>query len=166
MAVTHHTIVQLRAGMKDQAVVGRRGAHTQAFNDIALARCIGIAVCGQHDTERGTSVPVDLDLVECAGNRVLKYFGEVALDARHDRLCLGVAHPAVELECLDVAIRIDHQPGIEKSGVSDALHGRHDDFAQHAGMHFGCDHRCRRISPHAAGIRAGIVVAQALVILA
>jgi len=72
---------------------------------------------------------------------------------------------------LDAAVRRDHQPGIQESGVIDAFlfhaaHHRLDHLAHDACMQFGCDYRRGGICAHAAGIGATVAIQQAFVILA
>ena len=98
-------------------------------------------------------------------------FEQVGFQAHQDGLGFRVAHAAVELQRLDLAVGIDHQAGIQEAGVGDAVlghaaDGRQDHLAHGAGVHVGRHHRSRRIGTHAAGIRALVVVLQALVVLA
>ena len=70
-----------------------------------------------------------------------------------------------------MAVGVNHQPGVQKAGERNAVlrhafDGGQDDLAHGAGMNLRRDHRRGRVSPHAAGVGAGIAVQQALVVLA
>src|SRR5690606_13183160 len=61
--------------------------------------------------------------------------------------------------------------GIEEAGVDvaflgHAAHGRPDHLVHHALVHVRGHHRGRGVGAHAAGVRAGVGVADALVVLA
>ena len=82
-----------------------------------------------------------------------------------------VAHAGVELQRLDLALRVDHQAGIQEAGERNAVRrhavdGGQDDFAHRPGVDIGRHHRRGRVRAHAAGVRAGVPVADAFVILA
>ena len=103
--------------------------------------------------------------------RMHQHIEQVALEPHHDRLRLGVAHSAIELDGSRLAARIDHQAGVEKAGKQNAVlrhagDGRVNDFVHHSGVHVRRHDRRGRVSAHAAGVRAFVVVEQALVILA
>src|SRR5690606_18522633 len=62
-------------------------------------------------------------------------------------------------------------PGVEEAGVDvafggHAAHGWVDDFIHHPLVHVSSDHWSRGVSTHAASVRAGVAVADALVVLA
>ena len=82
-----------------------------------------------------------------------------------------VAEPAVEFDRARLAVRVDHQAGVQKTGerhalFGHALDGRQDDFLHRLGVHVGRDHRRGRVRAHAAGVGALIAVEQPLVVLA
>ena len=82
-----------------------------------------------------------------------------------------VAHAAVEFQRFGLALRVNHQAGIQKTGERDAvlLHafdGGQNDFAHRPAMHFRGHHWCRGISTHAAGVGTLVAIEQALVVLA
>ena len=65
---------------------------------------------------------------------------------------------------------VDHQTGIEKAAERaafgcHAVDRRQDDLVHHSGVHVRRHDRRRRIRAHAAGVRALVVVEQALVVL-
>ncbi len=93
------------------------------------------------------------------------------MQAQHDRLGFRVAEAAVEFDDLRIAGFVDHQSGIQEAGVDiaflgHAAHSRPDHQIHHALVNLGGDHRSRRVSSHAAGVRAAVAVADALVVLA
>ena len=152
-------------------VLGEAVAVRQARNGVTLARRVRIVGSSEDDAERDATIPFGLDLVERAGDGVLQQVDEVRLQPHHDRLRFRVAHAAVEFERFDSAILADHQPGVEEAGVGDAVafhaaYGRQDDLAHGFGVDFRSHHRSRRIGAHAAGVRAGVAVTDALVVLA
>ena len=63
----------------------------------------GIAGRREHDAERRAPVPLGVDRVERAVDRVLEQVDEVGLEPQHDRLRFRVAHAAVEFEHLRIA---------------------------------------------------------------
>ncbi len=86
--------------------------------------------------------------VELAVDGRLEQIDQIRLQAQHHRLGFRVAEAHVEFDHLRRAMRVDHQPGIQKTGerhaIGDhALHGRLDHFAHHPRMHLGRDHRRR-----------------------
>ncbi len=105
--------------------------------------------------------------LECSVDQCQK----IRLQAQQDRLRFRVAEPAVVFERAQIALRVDHEAGVEESDVRQtilrhALHRRLDDFAHYACVEFGRDHGCRRVRTHAAGVGAQIIVPQAFVVLA
>src|SRR5258705_215611 len=94
---------------------------------------------------------------------------EIALHARHDRLALGVAEAAVELDDFRTVLG-EHHSGVEDALVGRALGGerrqrRLHDLAHDARLHLGVDARHRRVRTHAAGVRSPVVVEHRLVVL-
>src|SRR5690606_9777807 len=78
---------------------------------------------------------------------------------------------AVELDDFGGAIRRDHQARIQEAGVGvafsrHALHRGVDHLVHNTLVHFGGNHRCRGVGAHAAGIGAGVIVADPFVVLA
>ena len=114
---------------------------------------------------------MQLDLIERLLCGVHEDVEQIALESHHDGLRFGVAHAAIEFERLGVALRVDHQAGIQEAGERNAVfrHARQrgqDDLLHRLGMHVGRDHRSRRVGAHATGVGAGVAVEQALVVLA
>jgi len=141
------------------------------MNDIALARVQRIAVCRHDHAQCRTPVPFHVQLVQRARGRGHHHVEQIGFQAHHDGLGFRVAHAAVELQRLGLALRIDHQPRIQKTGERNAvffhaLDGRQNDFAHGPRMHIGRDHRGGGVSAHAARVRAFVAVEQALVVLA
>ena len=96
-----------------------------------------------------------------------RQLGQVAVEQRQDRLCLGVTEAAVELEQLR-AVLGEHEAGVQHADVRGALggevidHGLDELRGQRVGVVPG---GCRRVRAHAAGVRAGVAVEDALVVL-
>src|ERR1700733_4801397 len=164
---------ELAVGQRSTGMEGHRivGLGRDIADPVTLARAVRIVVRGQHHAKRGAAVPFQFDRVERAGDRLLHHLRIVALQTRHDRLRFGVAHAAVELERLRVALRVDHQARVQETGEADAfllhtVHGGQDDFAHYAGMQLRRDDRRGRIRAHTARVRALIAVEQPFVILA
>ena len=157
-----------RARMKNMCI---RHLRRQALHRITTARLQRITVRRHHHAESNAAIPGQLDLIERPVGGMHQHVEQIALEPHHDGLRFRVTHAAVELHGARVALRIDHQPGVQETGEHDAVAGhavdrREDDFLHHLGMHVRGDHRCGRVSTHAAGVRPFVVVEQALVILA
>ncbi len=94
---------------------------------------------------------------------------QIALEAHHQHLAFRIAEAGVVFDQLGAFAR-QHQSGEEHAliGVALLAHGAHrgfDDLGHHAGLQFGGQDRGGGIGAHAAGVRAGVPVAHALVIL-
>ena len=148
------------------ALGGQPGDHS------AFARRVGVTLCRQHHTQGSASIPIQLHVFQTAGlGSSPQHIQKVRFEAHQNRLGLGVSHAAVEFERLDLALRVDHQSGIQEAGVRNtillhSLERGQDDLAHGAGMDLGRDHRCGRIGTHAARVGALVAVQQALVVLA
>ena len=156
------------AGMESHAVDGFR---RNPGNQIVLARCIRITGSGHYHAQCGAAVPFQFDGVERAVDGMFHHHQQVGFQARHDRLGFRIAHAAIEFQRLWIAVVVNHQACIQEAAERDAvlghtLHGRRNDLAHHAGVQRRSNDRCRRIRAHAAGVRALVVVLEALVVLA
>jgi len=100
-----------RAGVKDGDILHAPGG-IQAGDRQPLAVFAGVAARGHDDAHRGARIDVERALVEPAVDDGLHDRDDVAPDPHEQRLGLGVAEAAVELEHLDL-IAVDHEPGIE-----------------------------------------------------
>ena len=167
----HLILVGLRARMKRNHA--RReciALERQAMNRVTFAGRVRVACGGENNAQRHLRVPLGAYLIESAVDPCLQEIHQVGLQARHDRLRLRVAQPAVEFEGFDLPLGINHQPGIQKSCVGDSI-GSHptnrweNDFAQRPLMHLGRHDRSGRVRAHAARVGALIPVAQTLVVL-
>ena len=126
---------------------------------------------GENHAERRAPVPVGLHPVEGTRQGMIDESEEVGLQAHQDRLRLGIAQPAVELQRLRRSGRIDHQAGVKEADIRravlrHALDRRRDDLAHHARVELRRDDRRRRVGTHAASVRPLVAVAQAFVVLA
>ena len=147
----HHDAIAVERGsrMEDDHVRMRfRRDPIEALDHRAFLRRFWIAARGQDDRQRDAPVPFGLDTIERSRDAVLDQVREVAFQARHDRLRLGIAQPAVELEHRCVTGAVDHHPRVQKSGVGNAV-GRHsrnrrrDHVTHDARMHGWSDDRRR-----------------------
>ena len=69
-----------------------------ALDRRARVAALGIRLCGESDGDGGGLGDAQLDVAEVAGGGAAERLGQVALHPRQDRLRLGVAEAAVELE--------------------------------------------------------------------
>ena len=134
-----------------------------------LGVVVRVALGADHHAARGARVERELGLAQLAGRSRPTELDEVALEARHDRLRLGVAETRVELEDLRARGR-DHHACVEHAAERDVhalerIDRRHEhialDDAQQLGRRLG--RRAERA--HAAGVRPRVAFADALVIL-
>ena len=127
-----------------------------------------IAARGEHDADGGARVPVGLGAGEAAGlGRRQQQLEQVRAQARQHDLRLGIAEAHVELEHLR-AVRAEHQPGVEDA-VERRAAARElvDHRLVHAGDRSATSASAsghRRVAAHAAGVRAGVAVADPLVV--
>ena len=121
----------------------------QAGEGIALARGQRVAVCRHDKAQRRAAVPFQFDFVQPPMRAGLggghQHVDQIGLEPHHDRLGLGVAHAAVEFQRFGVALRINHQPGVQETGVRNAVffhtaNGGQDDLPHGARMHGRRDH--------------------------
>src|SRR3990167_9067988 len=161
----------LQSGTRMEHFAFQLRGSIQTFDHIALGVIGRITTSGDHHTHGWAWVPGGFDLVQRLGQCGFDQQHQGRLQAAHDRLGFRVAEAAVELNDLGLAGLVDHQPGVEETGVDVAFaghtaHGRVDHFVHYALVHIDGDHRGWRVSAHAAGVRAGIGVTDALVVLA
>jgi hypothetical protein len=93
--------------------------------------------------------------------------GEVGVEQREHRLCLGVAEAAVVLD-EPWARSGEHEAGVEHADVGRPFGGQVVEHRLDEGGHevVGIERdRRRRVRPHAAGVGAGVALADALVVL-
>ena len=92
---------------------------------------------------------------------------EVAVEEREQDLGFGIAEPDVVLDEAGTLGR-EHQPGVQHADIrgagggeviEDRLHERRHQFARLVG------HRRRGVGAHSSGVRAGVALADALVVL-
>ena len=128
-----------------------------------------IALRGHDDGEGRRIAPRGRHLVEPADRGGVQDRQEVAFEPHHQYLAFRIAETHVVLDELGT-LGGDHQAGEEDAleGMAVRRHAadrRHDDLLHRALYHAGRHDGRRRIGAHAAGVRAGIAVADALVIL-
>src|SRR5690606_5673722 len=127
----------------------------------------GVAGRGQYHTQRRTRVPLGSFTVQFAVQRGQAMRHQIRLHTQHNWLSFRVTETAVVFDHFRVAGGVDHQAGVEETGVIVAfgghtVNGRHNHFAHHAVVNVLGDHRGRGIGTHTAGVRAGVFVTDAL----
>ena len=108
-------------------------------------------------------------LIEIAGSHTLKQVNDVALQAQHHALSLGIAHAAVVLNDHWLALHVD-EPEEDEALIVDALglqsfHGGANDAVLHLLHPLLCGKRYGRDAAHAAGVQTFVALANALVVL-
>src|SRR5690606_11241199 len=93
---------------------------------------------------------------------------QIRLHTQHNRLGFRVTEAALVFDHYRGAGGVEHQAGVEETGVIVALgghtvNGRHNHFAHHSVVNVLGDHRGRGIGTHTAGVRAGVFVTAARV---
>ncbi len=94
----------------------------------------------------------------------------IILQAGHDDLAFGIAEADIVFDDAWAVLVVDHQADEEDAAIGAAilLHaddGGRDDLVHHALLH-GCIEDGRgRVGAHAAGVGAGVAIADALVVL-
>src|SRR5208337_1379010 len=122
-----------------------------------------------HDAYRGIVRPFEIAVAGAAVDRRFHGFDQVAFEPHQNGLRLGIAEAAVEFKYHGAA-RGHHQAAIENAFVLGAffLHAGYDgphDVGEEPVAHLVIHDDRRRIGAHAASVRAGVAVADALVIL-
>ena len=140
-----------------------------ARDGVALLVCLRITAADQHDTDRCTLIKGYGAGVQVALCYSLKQVYNVRFQTQHDTLRLWVAHTAVVLDNHRLALDVDQSEEYEAL-VHDAFslqtfHRGTDDALFHflhpllRGEGYGTD------AAHAARVQAGVVLANALVVL-
>ena len=137
-----------------------------ALDGAAANRVVGVALGGDHHAQR-CAVAQPERSVEAAtvpGGDAEQGLGQVAVEQRQQDLRLGVAEAGVELEDHRSGIG-QHQPGVQHAAVRGPV-ARHapgdrlEDGSVASSSWRRPNHGHRRIGAHAAGVRAGVAVAQ------
>ena len=167
LAVGHAGREQDRVGF-GRGVVGPLGRREAGEADRRPGRRrLRIPRCRCHDGARGARAELDRDIADATLGARRSQRREVGREQRQDRLRLGIAESTVVFDQA-WAVGGEHQPGVEhadvgRSGrgvvVEDRLHERREQFVGVIG-----DGR-RRVGAHAAGVRAGVALADPLVVL-
>src|SRR5471030_37545 len=163
------TVLEHSASVEDFAF--QTSGCVQTVDRHAFGVVTRIAAGGQHDADAWTWIPLCFDFVQGLRQGRFDQQYQARLQTQHHRLGLRVAEAAVELDNFWVTGFVDHQAGIQETGVdvafvSHATHGWPDHQVHDTFMDFGCYDRGRGIGTHTAGIRAGVAVADAFVVLA
>src|ERR1019366_7405606 len=141
----------------------------QTAEELARLEPTGIAARCHHDADRRIMGPAEVALADASFDGRLNRLKQVAFHAHHDGLGLRIAEAAIELQHHGPARR-HHNAAIEDAFVLRALgpHAGDDrtrDVAHQPVAHLGIDHLVGRISAHAAGVRALVIVEYPLVVL-
>src|ERR1700731_3381748 len=96
----------------------------QALDHITEAYTVRVTRCREHHAEGRTRIPLRRDRVQPARQRRLAQFRQVRTQPRQDWLRLWIAQATVELEYLGGALGIDHEPGVEETGVRCSVGGQ------------------------------------------
>src|SRR5471030_2811344 len=163
------TVLEHSASVEDFAF--QTSGCVQTVDRHAFGVVTRIAAGGQHDADAWTWIPLCFDFVQGLRQGRFDQQYQARLQTQHHRLGLRVAEAAVELDNFWVTGFVDHQAGIQETGVdvafvSHATHGWPDHQVNDTFMDFGCYDRGRGVGTHTAGVRAGVAVADAFVVLA
>ena len=153
-----------------------RGRGIQALDRPAGDRLVGVALAGEHDDDaRVVRERRIRHAAEAAGRGREQQLRQRGVEPGEHDLGLGVAEPRVELDDPD-ALRRDDEPAVEEADERGALGLERADRRQRDRVEHLVDERRlgtpavgepgqRRVGAHAAGVRAGVAVADALVVL-
>ena len=159
-------VVDRRREDDRSTVVSSVGA-VETVDHAAGAGCLGIARCRGHHGAGGTMSDVQRLIGQASLHARHGHLGQIAVEQREQRLCLGVTEPAVVLE-QPRPRRGEHQTGVEDAHIAQALavqmvehrlHERRRQFVEVVGA------GCWGVRAHATGVRAGVALADALVVL-
>ena len=158
------------AGMEDDYIVGRLTASGWEPGDgfgrgvrarVAATRC--------DDADAGSGAHVDDELVGGAVDGSVEEIDDIGFEAEEDGFGFGVAEAGVELE--DHRAAGGHHDAAEEDAFEGFTLGAHAvdyllcDVVEEPGAHGRGGDAVGGVSAHAAGVRAGITFADALVIL-
>ena len=113
--------------------------------------------------------PDNVELIEATAQTRIDHFDQIGLQQGQDRLRLRIAEAAVVLEQLGSA-RCEHQPGVQHTHVRTTLRAHRVD-RRLQDVDDDLLHQLRRarggggVRAHAAGVRPGVALADALVVL-
>ena len=132
-------------------------------------RRAGIILCRHDDGQCCLFFPADRLACEPAFDRRLEQINEIAVEPWHQHFAFGIAKTDIVFDQFRSGIR-NHQSGEQnaferRAALFHRLDGGQDDLIHDALFHRRRHHRRGRISAHAAGVRACIAIADALVIL-
>ena len=167
-AAVHHDLPcgVFRGAGVDEGDTARR---SREGDDIALRVGVGVSLGGDDDAEGVFGPDLERGAAERAGGGGPEKGQDVVLEAREHDLRLGIAEAGVVLEYARSGWRkhdADKKCATEVDAlVGDGVDRRADDLAVDLVEQGGRDDLSRGVSAHAAGVRARVAVADALVVL-
>ena len=157
-----------RAGMKDLNA-RNLGCGREASDRETVFVAAGIAAGTGDDACRGAGSPAQGRVGKAAVDAGLERVDKIAFEADQDGLSFRIAEAGVEFQHLRPA-RGHHKTAIEHAGEGSILRGHAvdgglGDVVQNPLGHGGVEKRIGGVDAHAAGVGAGVALADALVIL-
>ncbi len=164
----HLPVLERRAGVEDLHA-GNLGRGSQAGDGQAGFVAARIAGGAGHDAGRRAGRPAQRRLGEAAVDAGFERVDQVAIEANQDGLGFRIAEAGVEFEHLRPA-RGHHEAAVEHAGegrifLGHACDGGLGNVAQNPLRHGGIEQRIGGVDAHAAGVGAGVALADALVVL-
>ena len=150
--------------------IRHRGSAIQSADFAAALRRLGIAARRHHHGDRGDVAPAQVEVGQLAVIGRLQRREQVGHQPRHQRLAFRIAEADVELDQLD-AFGGQHQPGVQdaaerRAAVAPSRRAPGRMMRVHRGiLQRRRERRRRRVGAHAAGVRSGLALADALVVL-
>ena len=146
------------------------GSGIQTLDHLPLGIGTRVATGCHHDAQCRLWIPACAHQTQVPVHSGQTQVKQVAVQPAKQRLGFGITQSAIELQHFDAAIGINHQAGVQKAQVVDAIgskprEGTVDDLPADGGVNVSRDHRCGRVRPHPTGIRALVPVQRRLVIL-
>ena len=165
-------VIERGAGVEDHGVGSFGGIFQAGDFDAFFHLVVGlpaVAFAGEHDADGGAFVPLEGDAVELALDGGEHDFHQVALEPHHERLAFGIAEAGVELDDLGAGGG-EHEADVEESVVIDFVASQRvekgdDDFALDFVEEIVGEERGGGEGAHAAGVGAGVIIADAFVVL-
>ena len=127
----------------------------QAVDHITGAVIARISTRSHHHAERSAFIPLGCFLVQLPFTGCQAELNQIGLHAQHNRLGFRIAKAAVKFDNLRIALFVDHQARVEKTGVGVA-------FRRHAFQGFGLYEPAGGSAPDIAGKNIANPIAQIL----